>query len=140
MVKTVTTLLTLLANIFLSARLAGEDKFLWEHELEFLKGNIFSKFDGFDLFDGYYQAFPLTILLSLIGQIVLLISAFIKNQKNTIIQIGLIFLWLGLLNIIIRSSGDLLFFLLLQSLLFIPVSIILFWLTRRKTKILLDIK
>ncbi|MGO8055688.1 hypothetical protein, partial [Rhizobium leguminosarum] len=82
MVKTIATLVTLLLNIFLSVRLAGEDKFLWEYELDLLRGDISPKFDGFNLFEGYYEAFPLTIILSLIGQLVLLTSLFIKNRKN----------------------------------------------------------
>lgn len=132
MIRKAVIILTLLLNAFLSLRLAGEYDYLWKYEINILQDIISLRFDGINLFNDYFDAFPLTIILSLLGQLILAISLFVKDRNNRIIKVGILFLWSGLLNIAIAGFGEFFLFFLIRITPFTIVSIWLFWLVRNK--------
>ena len=128
MSKVFVTLLTIILNGFLLIKVAGENFFLYKLEIDTIKDLFSSGTIGIHLVSGYYQAIPLFCILSFVGQLLLMFSFFIyKNTK--IIKIGVILLWLALFIMLVNGPGEVLFFLLLKSLLFIVSSVWLYWLS-----------
>jgi hypothetical protein len=132
MIRTVAILLTPVLNAFLSIPLAGEDHYLWKHEVNTMQDIISSGFSNVELFGDYYESLPLTALLSLLGQLVLYSSFLFKEKSNAVVVTGIVTLWIALGSLMIRG---LLFSLLLGSLPFIIVSIVLCWLTTKQKNI-----
>jgi hypothetical protein len=132
MIRSLTILLTLVLNAFLSITLAGEDNYLWRYEVDTVKDIISSGFNNIKLFSGYAESLPLTSLLSLFGQLILCSSFLFKEKAASIIKAGIIILWVALGALMVRG---LLFFLLLKALPFITVSIVLYWLANKQKAI-----
>jgi hypothetical protein len=124
-----TTLLTIVLNIFTPVRIAGEDLLLGRLELDTIKSIFSDDFKGVHLFAPYYQSMPSTALLSLIGQLLLLMSLFIRKKKIFVLRLALIILWFAFLNMAMIPE---LFLIFLKGAPFIVSSVILFLLTTRK--------